>query len=206
MPKEDEHRVKDAIDQLESDRKLQRGRDGRIRLPEMGNEVVGIFRQTRRGFGFVLPEQTCREGDLHISVHETGGALTGDRVRAVVTGRRDRGRFQQPSGRIEEVLKRSQTVFAGKLVRKHGRWMIEPDGRSLRSDVMVGDPHARGAGATAESRRVRRGLDRGLQRAGGGGGRGLADLHVNDVAALGLGRAGGLHHVHHDERIDGASP
>lgn len=150
VPKEDEHRVKDAIDQLESDRKLQRGRDGRIRLPEMGNEVVGIFRQTRRGFGFVLPEQTCREGDLHISVHETGGALTGDRVRAVVTGRRDRGRFQQPSGRIEEVLKRSQTVFAGKLVRKHGRWMIEPDGRSLRSDVIVGDPHARGAGEGAK--------------------------------------------------------
>jgi len=150
VPEEDQSRFKQSLDQLVSERRLQRSGDGRIRLPDMGNEVVGIFRQTRRGFGFVLPEQACREGDLHIAVHDTGGALTGDRVRATVTGRRQRGRAQQPSGRIDEVLKRSQTVFAGKLVRKHGRWMIEPDGRSLRSDVMVGDPHARGAGEGAK--------------------------------------------------------
>jgi hypothetical protein len=31
---------------------------------------------------------------------------------------------------------------------------------------------------------------------------GLADLHVDDAGAGRLGRAGGLHHVHHDEGID----
>ena len=45
-----------AIEQLVSDRRIRQGHDGRLRLPEMGNEVVGIFRQTRRGFGFVVPE------------------------------------------------------------------------------------------------------------------------------------------------------
>ena len=150
VPEADGDRFERAIEQLVSDRRIKLGRDGRLRLPEMGNEVVGLFRQTRRGFGFVVPERPTREGDLYIAVHDTGGALSGDRVHAVVTGRRRRGRTQQPTGRIDEVLKRAQTVFAGRLVRKHGRWMIEPDGRSLRCDVLVGDPHARGAGEGAK--------------------------------------------------------
>ena len=99
----DGERFDRAIEQLVSDRRIRRGHDGRLRLPEMGNEVVGIFRQTRRGFGFVVPEHPTREGDLYIAVHDTGGALTGDRVHAVVTGRRRRGRTQQPTGRIDEV-------------------------------------------------------------------------------------------------------
>ncbi len=41
-----------------------------------------------------------------------------------------------------------------------------------------------------------------LTRAFGGRGGGLAHLHMDDAPAGGLGLAGGLHHVHHDERID----
>jgi hypothetical protein len=45
---------------------------------------------------------------------------------------------------------------------------------------------------------VAQAVARGLRRAAAG----LADLHVDDVAARLLGGAGGLHHVHHDKGID----
>ena len=39
---------------------------------------------------------------------------------------------------------------------------------------------------------------------GGGAGR-LADLEMDDVAALGLAQGGGAHHIHHHKRRDGAA-
>ena len=48
-------------------------------------------------------------------------------------------------------------------------------------------------------------LHRGGQCGAGPFGRaraGLADLHMDDVAALRLGGGGGLHHIHHDKGID----
>ena len=74
VPEADTDRFERAIQQLVDEQRVQRGRDGRLRLPDMGTEVVGIFRQTRRGFGFVVSERPCREGDLYIAVHDTGGA------------------------------------------------------------------------------------------------------------------------------------
>ena len=147
----DRAEVADAIAMLVKDSKLEVGGDGRLRLPPMGDVVEGVFRLTRRGFGFVVCDVQSQEGDLYIPATNTGGALGGDRVRASITGRRThRGRSRQPIGRIDEVLERANTVFSGRLAKKRGRWMIEPDGRNLHDDVLVHDPHARGAGEGAK--------------------------------------------------------
>ncbi|MBM44375.1 MAG: hypothetical protein CMJ36_05130 [Phycisphaerae bacterium] len=140
-------RLERALEQLVGDERVVVGHDGRVSLPPMGDQVEGVFRLTRRGFGFVVPDRAAREGDLYVPAGNTGGALGGDRVRASITGRRrHRGRNQQPQGRVDEILTRANTVFAGRLVKKRGNWMIEPDGRNLHGDVLVHDPHARGAG------------------------------------------------------------
>ena len=148
---EDRSQLASAISMLVKDSKLEVGSDGRLRLPPMDDVVEGIFRLTRRGFGFVVCDVQSQEGDLYIPATNTGGALGGDRVRASITGRRThRGRGRQPIGRIDEVLNRANTVFSGRLIKKRGRWMIEPDGRNLHEDVLVHDPHARGAGEGAK--------------------------------------------------------
>ena len=148
---EDRSSLSSALKALVKASKIDIGSDGRLRLPPMADEVEGIFRLTRRGFGFVICDVPAQEGDLYISASSTGGALGGDRVRASITGRRShRGRSQQPQGRIDEVLERANTVFSGRLTKKRGRWMIEPDGRNLHEDVLVHDPHARGAGEGAK--------------------------------------------------------
>ena len=58
--------------------------DGKLRLPPMGGEIVGRFRGTTRGFGFVVPDDPCREGDLYVPASAVRDALSGDRVRAEV--------------------------------------------------------------------------------------------------------------------------
>lgn len=150
VEQEDKVDFEASVDTLVSSGRIMLGQDGRLRLPVTGNEITGTFRMARRGFGFVISEHPVREGDLYIPLGESGGALSGDTVRASVTGRRRRGNMNQPTGRIIEVLKRARTVFAGRLVKKRGRWMIEPDGRVLRDDVLVGDPHSRNAGEGAK--------------------------------------------------------
>ena len=148
---EDRHLFESAMSSLTEASKIEAGSDGRFRLPPMPDEVEGVFRLNRRGFGFVICDTASQEGDLFIPATNTGGALGGDRVRASITGRRaHRGNANQPQGRIDEVLERANTVFSGRLVKKRGRWMVEPDGRNLHGDVLVHDPHARGAGEGAK--------------------------------------------------------
>jgi ribonuclease R len=148
---EDRQLFDSAMALLAKESKIELGSDGRLRLPPMPDEVEGSFRLNRRGFGFVICDTASQEGDLFIPAPNTGGALGGDRVRASITGRRaHRGNSNQPQGRIDEVLKRANSVFSGRLVKKRGSWMVEPDGRNLHSDVLVHDPHARGAGEGAK--------------------------------------------------------
>ena len=71
--------------------------------------------------------------------------------------------------------------------------------------VVPGDPGPQGRQAQPDG--VAKGISLHLarqiiQRRLGRAGAGLADLHVDDVTALGFGLAGGLHDIHHDEGID----
>ena len=63
---------------------------GRVRLPSLGSldgEVIGEFKGTDRGFGFVRTESMMREGDIFIPPGSTLDAMTGDRVRVAISGR-----------------------------------------------------------------------------------------------------------------------
>ncbi|MCP3905144.1 MAG: ribonuclease R [Planctomycetes bacterium] len=138
-----------AIDLLLEEQRIEIAPDGFVRLPLMGDEVEGSFRLNQRGFGFVIPEQRYREGDLYVPRGSTRDAITGDRVRATVLRRSGRGRGRplpgEVTGRVEEVLERGQEHFVGAL-RKRGReWYVEPDGRRLHDPVLIRDPHAKNA-------------------------------------------------------------
>ncbi len=119
---------------------------GRIRLPAMPEEVTGVFRRNPRGFGFVIPDQAYREGDLFVPPDATGDALTGDRVRARVS-RNYRGGDREVSGEIVEVLGRKRASFTGELTRRGSQWLVFPDGRELTQPIIVDDPAVKNARA-----------------------------------------------------------
>jgi len=139
---EDKALVREAIRSLLEEGKIEES-DELLRLPAVGEEVVGIYRGTRRGFGFVVPDAPVREGDVYIPRGAAEGAISGDRVRCGVA-RRHGWKGGSPAGRVIEVLEQGQTTFAGTVVQRKGGWLVEPDGRQLREPVIIRDPGAKG--------------------------------------------------------------
>lgn len=134
----------------------------RLRLPRFSDEVIGQFRMTSRGFGFVLPDHPYREGDLFVPRGNTSDAMTGDRVRArVMRDRRSRrgraapyrrskqggsnGDKRSCSGRVVEVIEQARSKFAGTLVKRGRQWYIEADNKDVVAPVLVRDGQSRGA-------------------------------------------------------------
>ncbi len=121
--------------------------DGLIGLPEFEDELVGRLRLNPRGFGFIIPDQVYRYGDLFVPPGSTADAVSGDRVRAKVIKQHGRRGGSPYVGRIIEIVERGHEHFVGTLHHEHGRWHIEPDGRILSAPVLVRDPHAKNAKA-----------------------------------------------------------
>jgi len=149
---EDREDFEAAFAKLEDEGRLSVGEDQMARLPSYGHgemEVTGKFKLNAKGFGFVIPDQPLREGDLFVPPGFTGGALSNDRVRVRVVragkGREAAGRSGF-TGKVVEVLERSSSLFTGTLRRDERHWFVDPDGRNLHDPVIIRDPHAKTPG------------------------------------------------------------
>jgi ribonuclease R len=137
---------RETLATLEQEKRLERGDDDRWRLPSFSDEVIGVYRQNARGFGFVEPQSPLRGGSLFIPQGAQADAVSGDRVRCEVNPRGRRTESARgPSGRVVEVLTRRRSEFTGTLRRRGRQWIVEPDGRHLREAVVVRDPFAKNA-------------------------------------------------------------
>ena len=114
-----------ALSLLESEERAEKGPDGRWRLPQLDDSCEGILKVNRKGFGFVKPDRPCREGDIFIPPAAMGGAISGDHVRVTVARRRG-GKGRGPAGRVDEVLTRSRSTFAGTVLNRRKNWLIRP--------------------------------------------------------------------------------
>lgn len=109
-------------------------------------KVVGRITIHRKGFGFVIPEEVGAE-DIFIPANDLKGAIDGDLVEAVVTGKSPKGL----EGKISKVLKIGRRIIVGTVtvVLKNGDAVIhsnmvgEERGVILKKDagvsVHVGD-------------------------------------------------------------------
>jgi len=133
--------LRESVRSLVEEGRLEESNE-RVQLPKMGEEVVGIYRQTRRGFGFVVPDDPYREGDVFIPIGAANGAISGDRVRCGLAAKHG-WKGGSPAGRVLGVIEQGQTTFAGTVAHKRGKWLVEPDGRALRDPVIIRDPGAK---------------------------------------------------------------
>jgi ribonuclease R len=133
-----------AVRELTKQGKLNMDGTGKARLPSMPEEIVGRFRKNPRGFGFVIPERSFREGDLFIPPDAVGDALTGDTVRAAVV-RSYRGGDREVAGEIVEVVNRKRANFTGELSQRGAMWLVYPDGREMTQPIVVQDPAVKNA-------------------------------------------------------------
>jgi ribonuclease R len=145
IAEEDRGAFEAAVGDLISRKLLTKDGSGNVRLPAMPDEVVGMFRKNPRGFGFVIPTVSFRDGDIFIPPDAVADALTGDTVRVrVIRGVRNGER--DVTGDIVEVLERKRSGFTGELKKRGGLWVVLPDGRELTQPIVVKDPTVKNAG------------------------------------------------------------
>ena len=144
---EEQEAFRRAIDEMVADGRVVLDGAATIGLPPPGSQMIGTFRLSRRGFGFVVPESATEHGDLFVPAGQTAGALTGDLVRAkVIRAERRAGGGRSPFiGRIDEILQRADRHYVGDLVQRGARWLVEVDGHHLHDPVLIRDPHAKDA-------------------------------------------------------------
>ncbi len=115
-------------------------------LRETVKQIVGTFRRSEGGYGFVRPKgefATLTSGDVFIPVSRTGDASTGDIVRVELTepaGVNGEG----PRGKIVEVVQRQTLQFVGTYFEAGRFGYVEVDGGLFPAAIFVGDPGAKG--------------------------------------------------------------
>jgi len=141
---------REAIKELFREGRIAMGAQGTIVLPtarsgESSDEIIGTFRQNRKGFGFVIPQDPTAHEDLYVGERDNpAGAITGDVVRAKIISRNRREGREMVNGRIVEVLERKNKRFVGSLERGElGReddaWFVKPDGNTYTQPIYTPD-------------------------------------------------------------------
>ena len=140
------HYFRDALRELMHNGRVVLGARGAIVLPgshTRGDGIIGTYSHNKRGFGFVIPTDPGGHEDLFVPPGESGGAITGDVVRAKITSRGQRDGKALFTGRIMEVIERRNKRFAGTLIKEHGTWMVLPDGNALTQPILTPDAAGR---------------------------------------------------------------
>lgn len=132
-----------ACKALLSSGRLVLGASRTLALPSPSGTITGTYRSNRRGFGFVIPDTPNSHGDLYIPVGAARDAISGDIVSVRVQRRGKRQGKMVYEGRVQSIVRRGQSRFVGELRCDSGKWLVFPDGQTLRVPVLVGDPGAK---------------------------------------------------------------
>lgn len=137
----------EALEQLLADGKLQKNRDGMLRLKPGAGLLQGTIKKTAGGFGFLIPhskQARDKATDVYIAAGDLGDAHTGDEVLVELLkyGRRGDGRQR---GRVVEIVQRSTRTFVGNYFERDGQGWVQVDGTTVNDPIFVGDPGAKGA-------------------------------------------------------------
>jgi ribonuclease R len=122
-----------------------------VALPPPGPQMTGTFRLNERGFGFIRPDSPLAHGDLFVPNGATGGALSGDRVRARVIHQPGRAAGSAGAGRspfvgsVVEIVQRADRRYVGSLQRRGSQFVVAVDGTTFREPVVIRDPQAKNA-------------------------------------------------------------
>jgi ribonuclease R len=107
--------------------------------------IIGTFRRTSKGFGFVRPlGATDRADHIFIPIKDSGDASTGDEVAVKIT-RKARTPGMNHQGKILQVVERSSGVFVGTYEERDGFGVVRVDKTTFHEPIFVGDPGAKGA-------------------------------------------------------------
>lgn len=152
LNKDDVKQVRRVIKRLARQGQLAWGGAHLVRKAgeDAGNQIVGVFRRTSSGAGFVRPRTAPSTGDrshdIHIAKKYTQDAASGDVV-LVQLRKKAAGPGLRSSGEIVDVLERETHQFVGTYFESQGGAFVQIDGKVFSNAIPVGDPGAKSAAA-----------------------------------------------------------
>jgi len=143
---EDYESFKTAVKKLLKLGRIELGQGQTIRQIGPLGSIVGIFRKTGGGFGFVRPHpEDGKVGpEIYIPQESVGDASTGDEVQVRISKKTTKGKLG-PRGQIVRVMARSTRTFVGVYFEREGESFVRVDGNVFAHSIYVGDPGAKGA-------------------------------------------------------------
>ncbi len=100
-----------CLDELEASGEIIQNRRGRYRQPEPDSVKAGEVQITRRGFGFLLPDDGSE--DIFLPREDLNGAINGDRVLVKIDTGRHLSRAGKKYGYVMKITKRGITEVTG---------------------------------------------------------------------------------------------
>jgi len=131
---------KALLTEMEKSGTLVRMKGRRFALPEAGGFFTGIFTLNRNGYGFIR----TKEGEtFFVLPRNTGGAMTGDLVRARMSRRRRAG--LSATAKVVEILERSALPVVGVFKRVGETTYVMPRDEGYVGGFLVKNPDETGA-------------------------------------------------------------
>jgi ribonuclease R len=136
-----------AVKGLVKEGKLELGRDKTLKKPDRAGAIIGLFRRSSKGFGFVRPHKALSSADqIYIPPDAARDASSGDEVVVKITKRPKRPGMNL-EGRVVQIVARASGLFVGTYFEDGGAGYVKVDGTTFHAPIYVGDPRAKGAKA-----------------------------------------------------------
>ncbi|MFZ0391443.1 MAG: VacB/RNase II family 3'-5' exoribonuclease, partial [Calditrichia bacterium] len=132
VKKSDYHHFSEALQTLARKRKIIRFKGRRFGLPAALQKKRGVLQVTRKGFGFVMDEQSAEE--YFIPAQHLNTAFDGDTVEIQLFAH-SRGRSKE--GEVMEVLQRAHRNFVGTYHRSEYYGFVVPDNVRVYRDFYI---------------------------------------------------------------------
>ena len=125
--------------------RIEIGKNHTVRPVQPHGTVVGIYRKTSTGTGFVRPQAVDGHVGPEIMIRQqyAQDASTGDEVLVKITRKPSRPDLG-PAGEIVKVLERATRRFVGTYFEREGEGLVRVDGTVFSHSIFVGDPGAKG--------------------------------------------------------------
>lgn len=104
--------------------------------------LTGIFDLTRKGFGFVTPDDEDKSQDIFIPSDDTEGAWSGDHVQIEVLPKK---KGVRPEGVVRKILSRSVTEVVGTFQKCRNYGFVVSDNQKVIKDIFVPKENVTGA-------------------------------------------------------------
>ncbi len=145
------HEFKKSLKRLVKNGQVAWGSNHLVQLAEKkktdSRQIVGVFRRTSGGFGFVHPSSSVtrtRDDDIFIPPRKMLDAADGDLVSVRLDPRKqDDGSKQR--GEVVEVIERETHQFVGSYLERAGEGFVQIDGTLFAQPIFVGDAGAKNA-------------------------------------------------------------